>query len=123
MLRFEIGVRAELADRLRTLVAPPVGVDGPGGSLSGVLAAVPARVVAGSAAPRGLRPRGAVATGSADPAVDPHRAEVWGLGRVVGLEHPDRGGGLIDLPEHLVVRAGGRLVAVLAGGLGDETEV
>ncbi|MED7947371.1 hypothetical protein, partial [Streptomyces sp. BE303] len=104
-----------------TLDAPPVGVLVPAGSLTGVLAAVQALGDAGIAAPLWLLKGGAVATGAADPAVDPHRAAVWGLGRVVGLEHPDRWGGLIDLPEHLDVRAGGRLVAVLAGGLGDET--
>ncbi|MFF1465877.1 SDR family NAD(P)-dependent oxidoreductase, partial [Streptomyces sp. NPDC058330] len=41
--------------------------------------------------------------------------QVWGLGRVVALEHPDRWGGLIDLPAAMDERAGARLVAVLAG--------
>ena len=29
---------------------------------------------------------------------DPAQARVWGLGRVAALEHPDRWGGLVDLP-------------------------
>ncbi|MFF0740145.1 type I polyketide synthase [Streptomyces sp. NPDC004111] len=43
-------------------------------------------------------------------------AGVWGLGRVVRLEAPDRWGGLVDLPETLDGRARRRLAAVLAGG-------
>ena len=39
----------------------------------------------------------------------------WGLGRVAALEHPDRWGGLVDLPPVLDDRAGARLCAVLAG--------
>lgn len=33
-----------------------------------------------------------------DAAPDPARAAIWGLGRVIALEHPTRWGGLIDLP-------------------------
>ena len=43
------------------------------------------------------------------------QAQVWGLGRVAALEHPDRWGGLIDLPPVLDERAAARLCAVLAG--------
>ena len=39
----------------------------------------------------------------------------WGLGRVAGLEQPDRWGGLIDLPPALDDRAATRLCEVLAG--------
>ena len=41
--------------------------------------------------------RGAVSTG-ADPGPDPAAAELWGFGRVVALERPERWGGLVDLP-------------------------
>ncbi|WP_456095365.1 type I polyketide synthase, partial [Parafrankia discariae] len=53
----------------------------------------------------------------------PSQALAWGLGRVVGLEHPDRWGGLLDLPETLDVRAFGRITAVLAGLPGGEDQV
>ena len=47
------------------------------------------------------RVRSAARTGLPDPA----QARVWGLGRVAALEHPDRWGGLVDLPETLDARA------------------
>ncbi len=59
--------------------------------------------------------RGAVSTGRADAAADPGQAQLWGLGRVVALEHPRNWGGLIDLPATLDARAGARLVSVLGG--------
>ena len=40
--------------------------------------------------------RHAVAVAEGD-APDPAQAAVWGLGRVAGLEHPDRWGGLVDV--------------------------
>ncbi|GAB1818696.1 type I polyketide synthase [Herbidospora sp. RD11066] len=46
---------------------------------------------------------------------DPVQAQVWGLGRVAALEHPDRWGGLVDVPEELTERDVARLGAVLAG--------
>ncbi|GAA2480569.1 type I polyketide synthase [Streptomyces longisporus] len=58
---------------------------------------------------------GAVSTGPGDMLTGPVQAQVWGLGRVVALEQPDRWGGLIDLPAALDDRAAARLVAVLAG--------
>ncbi|MEU5653969.1 type I polyketide synthase, partial [Streptomyces pseudogriseolus] len=58
--------------------------------------------------------RGAVAAGANDPASDPAQAAVWGLGRVAALEHPDRWGGLVDLPSELDRRSAERLVALLA---------
>ncbi|MED7947438.1 hypothetical protein, partial [Streptomyces sp. BE303] len=75
VLRLEFGVRAVLADRLRTHDAPPVGELVPAGSLTGVHAAVQAQGDDGIAAPHWLHTRGAVATGSADPPLDPHRAQ------------------------------------------------
>jgi NADP-dependent 3-hydroxy acid dehydrogenase YdfG/acyl carrier protein len=44
----------------------------------------------------------------------------WGLGRVAALEHPDRWGGLADVPAVLSGRAAGWLRAVLAGGSGED---
>ncbi|MCS7479350.1 type I polyketide synthase [Umezawaea endophytica] len=59
--------------------------------------------------------RGAVATGPADAVADPIAAQVWGFGRVAALEHPDRWGGLVDLPETLDARAFDRIAAILDG--------
>nr|ACY06290.1 type I polyketide synthase [Streptomyces flaveolus] len=76
---------------------------------------------AGVTAPLWCATRGAVATGPADPVTAPVQAQIWGLGRVVALEHPDRWGGLIDLPAEWDDRAAGRLAALLAAG-GDEDQ-
>ncbi|WP_342752611.1 type I polyketide synthase [Actinopolyspora alba] len=58
--------------------------------------------------------RGAVSTGDADPVHHPLQSLVWGLGRVVGLEHPDHLGGLVDVPENLDATALAELPSVLA---------
>ncbi|MCP9972499.1 type I polyketide synthase [Actinomadura madurae] len=58
---------------------------------------------------------GAVSTGGTDPVENPVQAMVWGLGRVAALEHPDRWGGLIDLPAGPVVDLPGRIAAAVAG--------
>ncbi|AXB48347.1 hypothetical protein A4R43_07910 [Amycolatopsis albispora] len=52
-------------------------------------------------------------------AADPDQARLWGLGRVVGLEHPDRWGGLIDLPEPVGEQAAELLCAALSGSTGE----
>ncbi|GAA2042512.1 hypothetical protein GCM10009839_51610 [Catenulispora yoronensis] len=80
---------------------------------------------AGIAAPLWVLTRGAVSTGPQDVLTSPTQAQVWGMGRVAGLEHPDRWGGLIDLPEQWDDRAAARLCAILAGaaaGAGAESE-
>ncbi|HWO64874.1 MAG TPA: type I polyketide synthase, partial [Umezawaea sp.] len=66
--------------------------------------------------------RGAVATGPADAVADPDAAKVWGFGRVAALEHSDRWGGLVDLPETLDARAFDRIAALL-GGTEDQVAV
>ncbi|MEU0150246.1 type I polyketide synthase [Streptomyces sp. NPDC006288] len=71
-------------------------------------------------APLWIATRGAVGIGPSDPLHSVEQAAVWGLGRVVGLEHPDRWGGLIDLPELLDARGAERLAAVLADGGEDQ---
>ncbi|MET8168729.1 type I polyketide synthase [Streptomyces sp. NPDC005329] len=78
---------------------------------------------AGVDAPLRCATRGAVAVGPAERVTAPAQAQTWGLGRVVALEHPDRWGGLVDLPAELDDRAAGRLAAVLAGDAGDEDQV
>ncbi|MGE7440017.1 SDR family NAD(P)-dependent oxidoreductase, partial [Kitasatospora sp. NPDC001175] len=59
--------------------------------------------------------RGAVSTGRADRLQNPAQAQVWGLGRVVGLEHSDRWGGLVDLPESMDERTRELLAVALTG--------
>jgi len=41
--------------------------------------------------------RGAQAVGPAQSLINPAQAPIWGFGRVVGLEHPELWGGLVDL--------------------------
>ncbi|HWO68187.1 MAG TPA: SDR family NAD(P)-dependent oxidoreductase, partial [Umezawaea sp.] len=52
---------------------------------------------------------------TADEDVDPAQAGLWGLGRVVALEHPNRWGGLVDVPSTLDDHALDALTATLAG--------
>ncbi|GLZ29075.1 hypothetical protein Lesp02_12650 [Lentzea sp. NBRC 105346] len=59
--------------------------------------------------------RQAVSTGRSDRIADPRRAQIWGAGIVAGLEHPERWGGLIDLPEESDDRILQRLANALAG--------
>ncbi|HET6703396.1 type I polyketide synthase, partial [Amycolatopsis sp.] len=73
---------------------------------------------AGIDAPLWLLTRGAVAAAPGE-RTRPEQAQTWGLGRVAGLEHPERWGGLVDLPSTMDEKAGRRLAAVLAG-LGED---
>ncbi|WP_275408841.1 type I polyketide synthase [Micromonospora qiuiae] len=93
---------------LPELAPVPVG-------LAGTLALVQALGDAGISAPLWCASRGAVSTGGPEQVTSPVQAQVWGLGRVAALEHPERWGGLIDLPEALDDRAAGRLCAALSG--------
>ncbi|MEU5980471.1 type I polyketide synthase [Streptomyces sp. NPDC047315] len=98
--------RDDLAALLRTLSADARSLSGVlsalplagGAALADGLALVQALGDAGSTAPLWCLTSGAVSTGDDDPVRDPEAAAVWGLGRVAALEHPDRWGGLIDLP-------------------------
>ncbi|WP_438492178.1 type I polyketide synthase [Streptomyces asiaticus] len=97
--------------------AVPVGL-----ALTGALAEALAR--RGDDAPARLwcATRGAVSTGGADRLDSATQAQVWGYGRVVALEQPERWGGLVDLPETVDERTLDRLAAVLAGS-DDEDQV
>ncbi|MDX3644963.1 type I polyketide synthase, partial [Streptomyces sp. MB09-02B] len=112
--------------------AVPVGV-------ATTLTAAQALLDLGGSAPLWCLTRGAVTTGpdTAPPGAEalgdgesggeaadgpsPEQAQVWGLGRVVGLEAPDVWGGLVDLPARLDTTAARALCAVLAAP-GDEQE-
>nr|BFE27867.1 hypothetical protein GCM10010200_001180 [Actinomadura rugatobispora] len=66
--------------------------------------------------------RGAVSIGRSDAAPDPAQAQLWGLGRVIGLEFPALLGGLIDLPGELDRRGADRLAWALTAA-GDEDQI
>ncbi|MEU5424830.1 type I polyketide synthase [Streptomyces olivoreticuli] len=128
--------RAALAERLRAAGAAgrPTGIlsllaldDAPHPDHPGVttglalnLALVQALGDAGITAPLWCATRGAVSVGNSDRPADAAQAAVWGMGRVAGLEHPDRWGGLVDLPEDLDRRARTRVAGVLAGTTGED---
>ncbi|MEX0167529.1 SDR family NAD(P)-dependent oxidoreductase [Streptomyces sp. LMG1-1-1.1] len=63
---------------------------------------------------------GAVRVGPSDRLRAPEQAVVWGLGHAVALEHPDRWGGLLDLPEALDDRTAQQLIGVLTGAGGQD---
>ncbi|MFF1465894.1 SDR family NAD(P)-dependent oxidoreductase, partial [Streptomyces sp. NPDC058330] len=83
--------------------------------LAGTQTLVQALILLGVHAPMWVLTRGAVATGPSELSVRPVQAQAWGLGRVAALEHPDHGGGLIDLPADFDEQAASRLCAVIAG--------
>ncbi|MFF9768508.1 type I polyketide synthase [Streptomyces sp. NPDC014636] len=66
--------------------------------------------------------RDAVAHGTSATVTGLAQAPVWGLGRVAALEHPDRWGGLVDLPAEVGPRTVARLAALL-GDAGGEDQV
>ncbi|MFB7273947.1 type I polyketide synthase, partial [Streptomyces sp. NPDC056244] len=74
-------------------------------------------------APLWFLTRGAVSTGRSDEITSPVQAQVAGVGWTAALEHPQRWGGVVDLPPVLDERAAGRLVSVLAGALGEEDQL
>ncbi|MEU2834745.1 type I polyketide synthase, partial [Streptomyces lavendulae] len=89
-------------------------------ALAATLALVQALGDTGIGAPLWCATSGAVATGPADPPRHPAQAQLWGLGRVVGAESPQRWGGLVDLPETLDERALDHLTALLADSDGED---
>ncbi|MBO3679553.1 type I polyketide synthase [Streptomyces sp. NEAU-YJ-81] len=92
------------------------------GGFASTLTLVQALVEVGAGAPLWCASRGAVSVGRSDRLAGVTQSQVWGLGRVVGLEHSEVWGGLVDLPEVLDERAVSRLVGVLSAG-GDEDQV
>ncbi|MEU7363121.1 MULTISPECIES: type I polyketide synthase [Streptomyces] len=86
----------------------------PGGLVSTV-ALLQALGDTGIPAPLWLATRGAVAVDPTERLTAAAQSLVWGLGRVAGLEHADRWGGLVDLPDGWDERTRARLAAVLAG--------
>ncbi|MYS25473.1 acyltransferase domain-containing protein, partial [Streptomyces sp. SID7804] len=125
--------RAHLAARLRELPEPTgvvslLAAAEDTGTLHPVLPAglalsvtlVQALGDAGVDAPLWALTRGAVSTGRADRLTRPVQAMVHGLGWTAALEHPERWGGTVDLPDTLDHRAAQRLAAVLTGATGED---
>ncbi|MEU6162088.1 type I polyketide synthase, partial [Streptomyces sp. NPDC047130] len=105
------GVLSLSADDRRPHPEDPAVSVGLGATLTVVQALADAEITA----PLWCLTRGAVAAHRADRITDPAAARVWGLGRVAALEHPERWGGLVDLPADAEPRALARLAAVLTG--------
>nr|WP_318205416.1 SDR family NAD(P)-dependent oxidoreductase [Streptomyces sp. SCL15-4] len=117
--------RAELA----ALLAGRDGVDGVLSLLAPATApAVTAALVqalgdAQVTAPLWCLTRDAVAHGPAAAVTGLDQAPVWGLGRVAALEHPERWGGLADLPAEPGPQVLARLAALLGDGGGEDQVV
>jgi candicidin polyketide synthase FscB len=90
------------------------------GGLAGTLELVQALGDAGVTAPLWVVTRRAMGTGPGEAPASPVQAQAWGLGRVAGLEHPRRWGGLVDLPPTWDDRVARQLCGVLAGGTGED---
>ncbi|NUP48701.1 MAG: SDR family NAD(P)-dependent oxidoreductase, partial [Catenulispora sp.] len=82
--------------------------------VAGTLLLVQALGDAAIDAPLWALTQGAVSVGSGDPLTNPGQAQIWGLGRVVALEHPERWGGLIDLPAAWDDRTASRFCALIS---------
>ncbi|WP_344153040.1 type I polyketide synthase, partial [Streptomyces polychromogenes] len=110
--------RAAAALRDATEGLEPAGVlsllalDGSGPAAT--LALVQALGDTGVTAPLWSVTRQAVVAHETDTACDPEQARTWGFGLVAALEHPDRFGGLIDLPAEPTQDALRRLCGILA---------
>ncbi|WP_159050395.1 type I polyketide synthase, partial [Streptomyces cellostaticus] len=107
-----------------SLLALETEADGPGDDLRAVTANLALHQALGDAgvdAPLWLVTCEAVAVGQDDTA-DPAQAMVWGIGRVMGLEAPERWGGLLDLPRQLTEPVLHRFTACLADA-GDEDQL
>ncbi|MGW7290360.1 SDR family NAD(P)-dependent oxidoreductase, partial [Streptomyces sp. NPDC054847] len=88
--------------------APPCGT-------SQTLALTQALGDHGIQAPLWILTRGAIQAHPDDTVPRPWQAQTWGLGHVIALEHPNRWGGLIDLPEEIDTQATLQLLATVTG--------
>ncbi|MEU5950633.1 type I polyketide synthase, partial [Micromonospora sp. NPDC047465] len=65
--------------------------------------------------------RGGVGTSPAEPVASAAQHALWGLARVIGLEHPRAWGGLVDLPAEPDAATWAEVARILAGA-GDEDQ-
>ncbi|MFI6697454.1 type I polyketide synthase [Streptomyces sp. NPDC050509] len=119
-VRAEGGAYGGVLSLLSLADGPPVETGVPRAGLTGALALFQALGDAGVNGPLWYLTRGAVAVADTDRAGVPTQRMVWGLGRIVALEHPERFGGLVDLPERWDTHTGRLLAAVLAGAEGED---
>ncbi|WJD95489.1 type I polyketide synthase [Streptomyces antimycoticus] len=116
----EAGAPGGVVSLLALAEAPhPAHPDVPTGFAT-TLALVRALGDAGLDAPLWCVTRGAVSAGGADRLEAPAQALVWGLGGAVALEHPQRWGGLIDLPARIDEGALRALARALTGQDGED---
>ncbi|MFG2557300.1 SDR family NAD(P)-dependent oxidoreductase, partial [Streptomyces sp. NPDC048581] len=90
--------RTDLADRIRATGHEPTHALALLPSPGAVLALWQALSDAAPAARLWCATRSAQSVGAGDSPSRPDEAAVWGLGRTLALEQPDRWGGLVDLP-------------------------
>jgi pimaricinolide synthase PimS1 len=109
------GVLSLLGLDERPHTAHPSLTAGLAGTLALVQALGDAGTDTGTDAPLWSATRGAVSVSRSDRLTSAVQAQIWGLGRTVALEQPDRWGGSIDLPETADDRALARLADILAG--------
>src|ERR1044072_6607468 len=64
--------------------------------------------------------RSAVSVASGERLLNPVGAQLWGLARAVAMGHPERWGGLVDVPEDVDEHSLTRLVSVLAASGGED---
>ena len=100
--------------------APLPGYPAGAAGLAGTQVLVQALGDAGVNAPLWVLTRGAVATGAGEVLASPMQAMAWGLGRVAGLEHPDRWGGLVDAAAGAGRAGGGPAVRACWPGCGED---
>jgi acyl transferase domain-containing protein/NADPH:quinone reductase-like Zn-dependent oxidoreductase/acyl carrier protein len=63
---------------------------------------------------------GAVCASADDAPVRPAQTQIWGLAATLAMEHPDRWGGVIDVPRSPDERMAGRVVRILALAEGED---
>ncbi|AJE81063.1 SalA [Streptomyces albus] len=115
--------RAGLAEALARATGDgqPTGVLVLPDTVAGALRLVQALGGAQVTAPSWWLTRNAVAAGApSQEGPDPEQAAIWGLGRVAALEHPERWGGLVDLPATLDAGLLRGLAAAVTSGTEDQ---
>ncbi|MFF3426898.1 type I polyketide synthase [Streptomyces sp. NPDC002602] len=120
--------RAEITDALRTVLGEDAGgvvsllaLDGtPASGVAATALVLGAMADLGGDSRLWCLTRGAVSVSPSDALDAPEQAQMWGMGRVAALEHPERWGGLADLPAALDERARTRLGTVLSGATGED---
>ncbi|MFC5216432.1 SDR family NAD(P)-dependent oxidoreductase, partial [Streptomyces coerulescens] len=114
--------RADLVDRIRATGHEPTHALALVPSPAAVLALWQALSDSAPATRLWCATRSAQSVGAGDTPTRPEEAAVWGLGRTLALEQPDRWGGLIDLPTHPDADEAQRLAHLLAAP-GDEDQL